>query len=136
MATPRAPKPVASAISVPSGVPPESGDTLATGLAPSAFAEPGATAGNRLAALPPGLTVGVGAATPGGGMADSDDKLAPTGLAGARTVIEPPPAGSRAGLAALPVPVRPPAVTVVAVTGTVTCACSCRWAEPASIAPR
>jgi hypothetical protein len=133
MATARAPRPATSAISEPTGEPPESAETLATGLAPSACAEPGATVGNKLAALPPGLTVGVRAATPGGGRDDSDDKLVPGGL---DVLIEAAAAGSLARPAALPVTVRPTVVTVVARSGTVTSASNCRCAELASTAPR
>jgi hypothetical protein len=133
MATARAPRPATSAISEPTGEPPESAETLATGLAPSACAEPGATVGNKLAALPPGLTVGVRAATPGGGRDDSDDKLVPGGL---DALIEAAAAGSLTRPAALPVTVRPTVVTVVARSGTVTSASNCRCAELASTAPR
>ncbi len=89
--------------------------------------------GNRLEALPPELVVEVGAATPGGAMAD---RLDPTALAAVTTSIEAVAAGSNAKLAALPVTVRLTAVTVVAVGGTVTSAWNCRWAEVASTAPR
>ena len=127
MATARAAKPATSAISEPAGVPPrESADTLATGLAPSASGEPGETVGNRLPALPPELSVGVGAATPSGATVDSGDKFAPIGLAGAKTTTEAAAAGSVARLAALPTTVRLTAVTFVAVSGTVTSAWNCR----------
>jgi hypothetical protein len=121
MATARAAKPAPSAISEPSGEPPESGDTLATGLAPT-VPEPGATEGNRPAALPPGLIVGVGNAKPdAAAMLGSGDTLAPAGLPGARTPMEVDAAGAVARLAALPVTVRLTAV-MVAVSGTLTSA--------------
>jgi len=123
-------RPPISATVEPSGVPPPSGDTLATGVDP----EPGPTVGNSPAALPPGLAVVVGAATPIGAVAGV--KLAPTGLDGARTATEALAAGASVRLAAVPVTVRLSAVMVVAVAGTVTSACSCRWAELASTAPR
>ncbi len=135
MATPRAAKPAPSAISVPIGVPPPSADTLATGLAPT-VPELGATEGNRPAALPPGLIVGVGNAKPDAVMLGSDgDTLAPVGLPGARTPMEVDAAGAVARLAALPVTVRLTAV-MVAVSGTLTSAWNNRCAEPASTAPR
>jgi hypothetical protein len=135
MATPRAAKPVPSAISVPIGVPPPSADTLATGLAPT-VPELGATEGNRPAALPPGLIVGVGNAKPDAVMLGSDgDTLAPVGLPGARTPMEVDAAGAVARLAALPVTVRLTAV-MVAVSGTLTSAWNNRCAELASTAPR
>jgi hypothetical protein len=127
MATTRAPKPVTSAISEPIGVPPESADTLATGVSPVAFVEPGATVGNRLAARPPELSVEVGML--GSGMAESD-------VVPAWTMMEADAAGSVARLAALPVTVRLTAVTVVAVSGTVTSAWNSRCEELASTAPR
>jgi len=89
-----------------------------------------------LAALPPELSVGVGAATPSGATVDIGDKFAPIGLAGAKTTTEADAAGSVARLAALPVTVRLTAVTFVAVSGTVTSAWNCLWAELASTAPR
>ena len=87
--------------------------------------------------MPPGLSDGLraGAETPGTvpavGVRD-----APTGVGGVRTVMAAAAAGSVRRLAALPVAVRVTDVTVAAVSGTVTCACSCRWAEVASTAPR
>jgi hypothetical protein len=69
-------------------------------------------------------------------MVDSGDKLAPTGLGGARMMTEAAAAGSVARLAALPVTVRLTAVRVAAVRGTVTSAWNSRWAELASTAPR
>jgi hypothetical protein len=136
MATARAAKPAPSATSEPSEEPPESGETLATGLAPSACDEPGATEGNKLAALPPGLIVGVGNAKPDDGTLGSGDKLAPAGLPGARTATEDVAAGSTVRFAALPVTVRLTAVRVVAVSGTFTSAWNNRCAEVASTAPR
>ena len=134
MATPRAAKPAPSAISVPIGVPPPSADTLATGLAPT-VPEPGATEGNRPAALPPGLIVGVGNAKPDAAMLGNGDTLAPAGLPGARTPMEVDAAGAVVRLAALPVTVRLTAV-MVAVSGTLTSAWNSRCAELASTAPR
>ena len=89
-----------------------------------------------MAALPPELSVGVAAATPSGATVDIGDKFAPIGLAGAKTTTEADAAGSVARLAALPVTVRLTAVTFVAVSGTVTSAWNCLWAELASTAPR
>lgn len=135
MATPSAARPPTSAISEPRWLPPME-ETLATGLAPSACAEPGATVGNRPAALPAAaLTAGVGAATPTGAMVDADDRLAPTAPVGARTMTLAAAVGAVGRLAALAVTVRLTEVTL-AVTGMVTSACSCRWAELASTAPR
>jgi hypothetical protein len=68
----------------------------------------------------------VGARTPIGAF-DTGVKLAPTGLDGARTAREALATG---------VTVRLSAVMVVAATGTVTSAWSCRCAELASTAPR
>jgi hypothetical protein len=77
MATVTAARPAPSAISDPSEEPPDSEDTLATGVAASVPEEPGATAGNRPAALPPALAEGVGnAARPDGARLDGADELA------------------------------------------------------------
>ena len=129
MATARAAKPVSSAISEATGVPLESRDTLATGVSPVALVEPGATVGNRSAALPPELSVGVGVVMLGSGMADSD--VVPAWMMTGAVA-----AGSVARLAALPVTVRLTAVTVVAVSGTVTSAWNSRCEELASTSPR
>jgi hypothetical protein len=136
IAVARATRPAISAISEPMGVPPLcSADTLATGLSFPAW-EPGATLGNRPAALPPGLAVGVGNAKPDAAMVGSGDELAGVGVPGARTTTEADAAGARVRLAALPVTVRLTALMAVAVSGTLTCAWKSRWAEPASSAPR
>ena len=134
-ATPRAASPAPSATSEPIPEPPASRDTLATGLAPASGTDFGARVGNRPAALPPEVSEGVAAATPTG----ADDigvRLAPTGLAGGSTVSDALAAGVAARLAALPATVRLTAVTVVAVTGTVTSAWNRRWVEAESTAPR
>jgi hypothetical protein len=133
MATTRAARPATSATSEPTGVPScGSADTLATGLSASVCGELGATVGNRAVALPPEPSVGAAAATPGGAMAD---KLAPAGLADARTTMEADAAGSIVRLAALPATVRLTAVAV-AVSGMATSAWNCRCAEFAYTAPR
>lgn len=128
IAKPSAANPAPSAASEPIEEPLESADTFATGV--SLSEEPGATVGNRLAALPPGLSVEVDA-TLDRGMGDSA-----AALADAWTVREADAAGTVARLAALPVTVRLTAVTVVAVAGTVTSAWNSRCAELASTAPR
>lgn len=132
-AAPRAASPAASAASEPIGVPFPSADTLATGVA---CEDPGARVGNSPAALPPGTIVEVGDALADRSMGDSLDTLVAAGVADAWTVREADAAGSVARLAALPVTVRPTAVTVVAVTGTVTSAWNSRCAEVESTAPR
>jgi hypothetical protein len=91
--------------------------------------------GNRPEALPPGLSVGIGAETPIGATAGSD-AVAPTGVGGARTVMDADAFGSVCRFAALPVAVRLTDATVAAVSGTVSCAWSCRGEELASTAPR
>ena len=108
-------------------------DTLATGVAPWACGEPGATRGNRSAALPPELAVGVGNAKPDAAMVGSGVVLAAPGVADASTTTEADGAGSMARFAALPVTLR---LTAIAVSETVTCACNSRCAELASTAPR
>ena len=136
MAVARATRPAISATSEPMGVPPLwSADTLATGLASPACV-PGATVGNRPAALPPGLAVGVGNAKPDAAMVGNGVVLAAVGVPGAWMMTEADAAGSMARFAALPVTLRLTAVTVVAVSGTVTCAWKSRCAELASTAPR
>jgi hypothetical protein len=112
-------------------------DVLAAGLAPSGAGdgEPGSMAGNSPVALPPGLSVGIGAATPTGASPGSE-ALIPIGLAGARMVMAADASGAVCRLAAPPIAVRLAEVTVVAVSGTVSSAWSCRWAEPAFTAPR
>ena len=82
----------------------------------SARANCGSRVGNRPEALPPGLSVGVGAETPIGARAGSD-AVAPIGVGGARTVTDAEAAGSVCRLAALPVAVRLTDVTVAAVEG-------------------
>lgn len=126
MATASAARPPTSAISTPRELPPASGDTLATGV------EPGAIVGNRPAALPPGLVE----AAPPRGAVDIGDKAPPAGVAEACTTTEAVAAGSRDRLAAAPVTVRLTAVTVVAVSGTVTSAWNSRCEELASTSPR
>ena len=139
----------ASAMGAPSG----SAVVSATGR-PSAFCTEigvgvgfGSSVGNKPAALPPGLRVGLaagmfgrlptgsGAVTVSGvcGLAEVGFAAAAVGVV---TAMAADALGSVARVAALPIAVRLTDLTVAAVTGTVSWACSCRWADFASTVPR
>lgn len=114
----------------------------------------GVSDGNRAAALPPGLSAGLALGRSGRLPTDSGEVLvtgrgepaapaAPVApaeaaeLAGtAVTVVVTDACGSLDRSVALPAAVSRTDVTVVAEAGTVTFACSWRWAELASSAPR
>jgi hypothetical protein len=119
---------------------PVNGDVSATCLVRSAAVpdELGLSVGNRLEALPPGLSVGlVVLETPSGERPDDDGvEVTPNGLCAARMLMEADACGSVRTLAALPMADRLTEETVVAVRGTVNCAWSCRCAEAATTAPR
>lgn len=120
------------ATSAPTGAPPDCRDALAIWPVPLA-PELGVAGGKRPDGFPPGLSVGVGAATPGGAVVCD---AAPTGVGDARMSTDADAAGSMLRLAALAVTVRLTAVPVAAVTGTVTCAWNCCSAEVAFTVPR
>ena len=116
---------------------------LATARALVFFDEPGVGVGLRVgnspAALPPGLRLALGAgATPGmpGRLPTGSGEVTVIGVGGSVIVIAALAVGSFGRCAALPTTLRLTDVTAVAVAGTVTCACSCRGADFASIAPR
>ena len=114
----------------------------------------GSSVGNKPAALPPGLRVGLvagmfgrlptgsGEVTASGACGLKVDFSGACGLnvdfgvAGAVTATAADALGSLARLAALPIAVRLTDLTVAAVTGTVSWAWSCRWADFASTVPR
>ena len=111
----------------------------------------GVSAGNRPEALPPGLSSGLAVGTPGRSPTDSGAVSTPgtvvPGVVGsaeleevaagaAVTVVADDTCGSLDTCAALSAAVRRTDVTVLAEAATATFACSCRWAELASSAPR
>jgi hypothetical protein len=110
----------------------------------------GVSEGNRPEALPPGLSSGLALTTPGRLPTDSGDVSTPGMVvpgavgsaeleevaAGAVTVVADDTCGSLDTCAAFSAAVRRTDVTVVAEAATATFACSCRWAELASSAPR
>jgi hypothetical protein len=104
----------------------------------------GSSVGNKPAALPPGLRVGLvagmfGRLPTGSGevtVSGACGLEVEFGVAGAVTATAADALGSVGRLAALPMAVRLTDLTVAAVTGTVSWACSCRWADFASTVPR
>jgi hypothetical protein len=134
------------------GAPSGSAVVLAIGLV-CAFcadcADFGSRVGNKSAALPPGLRMGLAPWMPGrlparrGEMADADtwgrgvDVFGVVlGAGGAVTPTVADALGSVGRSAAPPMTVRLTDVTVEAVTGTLSCAWSCRCADCASTVPR
>jgi hypothetical protein len=96
----------------------------------------GAIVGNRPEALPPGLSVRLGAETPATTLGNSD-VVTPATAGDGRIVMDAEAAGSVRRFAALAMAVRLTDETAAAaVRGTGTCAWSCRCAEVAFTAPR
>lgn len=112
----------------------------------------GLTVGNRPPALPPGLSVELGVSTNGRLPTGSGDVVVvvpapvpdptpvpvpvPAPVGGAVTDSVADATGSLGRCAALAMTFSRTDVTVVAVTGTTTCACSCRFVDLAAISPR
>jgi hypothetical protein len=122
----------------PSGKVPFPGtDVSASCLMPpgSVCGDCGAIVGNRPEALPPGLSVRLGAETPATTPGDSDVVI-PARAGDGRMVMDAEASGSVRRFVALAMAVRLTDEAAVAVRGTGTCAWSCRCAEVAFTAPR